>query len=132
MKYMLDTNTCIYIIKKSPIKVYEKLKQLNISDVVISVITLNELEYGISKSSNIEKNRIALTKFLAPIDVMPYEENCTTVYGEIRTILEKKGKPIGSMDLMIASHALTLGSVLVTNNVKEFKRVPGLKIENWV
>ena len=132
MKYMLDTNICIYIIKKKPEKVINKLKKCKISDIVISSITLSELEYGVFKSSNIEKNKLALTEFLAPIDILPYDDMAASVYGEIRAFLEKQGKIIGAMDLLIAAHAISTDLVLISNNIKEFKRVPGIKLENWM
>jgi tRNA(fMet)-specific endonuclease VapC len=131
MEYLLDTNICIYIIKKKPVEVFEKFKNLTIGDVGISSITLAELQYGIEKSSNIEKNRDALEKFLTPIEIIDYGYEAAVEYGKIRTQLEKKGIPIGPLDLLIASHAKSLDVILVTNNMKEFERIAGLKIENW-
>ena len=131
MKYLLDTNICIYIIKKKPDEVFEKFKNLTIGDVGISAITLAELQYGIEKSSNSEKNRAALEKFLTPIEIIDYDCEATVEYGEIRTELEKKGVPIGPLDMLIASHAKSLDVILVTNNVREFERISGLRIENW-
>ncbi len=132
MKYMLDTNMCIYLIKKKPPEVYNTFKKIKISDIGISVITLNEIEYGIAQSSNVKKNRIAFAKFLAPLDVYNYDDTCSPIYGELRTYLERKGTPIGSLDLLIASHALALDCILVSNNISEFTRVPKLKFENWI
>ena len=131
MEYLLDTNICIYIIKKKPAEVFEKFKTLTIGDVGISSITLAELQYGIEKSSNSEKNREALEKFLTPIEIIDYGFEATVEYGKIRAELEKKGVPIGPLDMLIASHAKSLNVILVTNNVKEFGRIAGLKIENW-
>ena len=131
MEYLLDTNICIYIIKKKPAEVFEKFKNLTIGDVGISSITLAELQYGIEKSSNAEKNREALEKFLTPIEIIDYGYEATLEYGKIRAELEKKGIVIGPLDMLIASHAKSLGMILVTNNVREFERVAGLKIENW-
>ena len=131
MEYLLDTNICIYIIKKKPAEVFEKFKNLTIGDVGISSITLAELQYGIEKSSNAEKNREALEKFLTPIEIIDYGYEATLEYGKIRAELEKKGIVIGPLDMLIASHAKSLGMILVTNNVKEFERVGALKIENW-
>lgn len=131
MEYLLDTNICIYIIKKKPANVFERFKTLKIGDVGISSITLAELQYGVEKSSNIEKNRDALQKFLTPIEIVDFGYDATIEYGKIRTELEKKGTPIGPLDMLIASHAKSMDIVLVTNNVKEFERVSGLKIENW-
>ena len=131
MDYLLDTNICIYIIKKKPAEVFEKIKNLAIGDVGISSITLAELQYGIEKSSNSLRNREALEKFLTPVEVVNYGYEATIEYGIIRAELEKKGIPIGPLDTLIASHAKSLDVILVTNNVREFERIPGLKIENW-
>lgn len=131
MEYLLDTNICIYIIKKKPAEVFEKFKNLTIGDVGISSITLAELQYGIEKSSNSEKNRDALEKFLTPIEIIDYGYEATVEYGKIRAELEKKGVPIGPLDMLIASHAKSLDVILVTNNVREFERIAGLRIENW-
>ena len=131
MEYLLDTNICIYIIKRKPSEVFEKFKILTLGDVGISSITLAELQYGIAKSSNSEKNREALEKFLTPIEIMDYDYEASIEYGKIRTELEKKGTPIGPLDMLIASHAKSLDVILVTNNVREFDRIAGLKIENW-
>ena len=131
MEYLLDTNICIYIIKKKPAEVFEKFKNLALGDVGISSITLAELQYGIEKSSMPEKNRKALEKFLTPIEILDYGYEATVEYGKIRAELEKKGIPIGPLDMLIASHARSLDAVLVTNNVREFERIADLKIENW-
>lgn len=131
MEYLLDTNICIYIIKKKPAEVFEKFKNLELGDVGISSITLAELQYGIAKSSSPEKNRDALEKFLTPIEILDFGYEATVEYGKIRAELEQKGIPIGPLDMLIASHAKSLDVVLVTNNVREFERVADLKIENW-
>lgn len=131
MEYLLGTNICIYIIKKKPAEVFEKFKNLTIGNVGISSITLAELQYGIEKSSNSEKNREALEKFLTPIEIIDYGYEATVEYGKIRAELEKKGITIGPLDMLIASHAKSLGVILVTNNVREFEIIAGLRIENW-
>jgi tRNA(fMet)-specific endonuclease VapC len=131
MRYLLDTNICIYIIRKKPKIVLERLKSLEIGDVTISSITLSELEYGVSKSSQIQQNRDALNAFLAPIEVAPYDHMAAYRYGQLRAFLEQKGLIIGAMDMLIAAHALSLSVTLATNNTREFKRIPGLDIENW-
>ncbi|MGA2401430.1 MAG: type II toxin-antitoxin system VapC family toxin [Syntrophobacteraceae bacterium] len=131
MLFMLDTNICIYIIKNHPVEVLQKLKRFSPSDLVISAITVCELEYGASKSSNPEKNRQTLIKFLAPFEICPLGEQAAAHYGDIRAHLERSGKLIGAMDLLIAAHARSLSLTIVTNNLKEFDRVPGLRIENW-
>jgi len=131
MKYLMDTNICIYLIKKKPLKVLEKLNQIPLTEVGISAITLSELEYGVEKSSFPEQNRIALLEFLSIFNIYDYNETAALEYGIIRSHLERKGLLIGSLDLLIAAHAKSLNLILVTNNVKEFKRVPALKTENW-
>ena len=131
MKYLLDTNICIYVIKKKPLRLLHKLTRMNISDVGISSITLSELEYGVEKSQFPEKNRIALLEFLSPIEIYDYDDLAAQRYGKIRAELERKGTIIGSLDMLIAAHAVSLSLILVTNNESEFKRVPELKTENW-
>ena len=131
MKYLFDTDICIYIIKKKPTRLLHKLTQMNISDVGISSITLSELEYGVEKSKSPQKNRIALLEFLSPIEIYDYDDLAAQKYGIIRAELEKKGTIIGSLDMLIAAHAISLNLILITNNENEFKRVPGLKTENW-
>ena len=132
MKYMLDTNTCIYIIKRKPLDVIERFKKIEISQVGISSITLSELLYGVSKSSKPAQNQLALTQFIAPLEILAYDDEAAQYYGTVRALLEKQGTPIGSLDLLIAAHALSIDCILVTNNEKEFKRIPNLKIDNWV
>ncbi len=131
MRFMLDTNICIYVIKKNPPAVAKRLRALKPFDVGISSVTLAELRYGVVKSGSPERNEEALMGFLAPFEIAPFDDIAAVHYGEIRTHLEKAGLPIGAMDLMIASHARSLDAILVTNNLKEFKRIPGLTIENW-
>ena len=132
MKFMLDTNTCIYIIKRKPSNVIERFIQTEISQIGISSITLSELSCGVSKSSKPEQNQLALAQFIAPLEIMPYGDEAAQYYGDLRTHLEKQGTPIGSLDMLIAAHALSIGCPLVTNNEKEFIRIPNLKIDNWV
>jgi tRNA(fMet)-specific endonuclease VapC len=131
MKYMLDTNICIYCIRRSPQKVFRRMQDREIGDVGISAITYSELQYGVANSSNSDRNSIALAEFIAPLEVLDYTGEIAETYGSIRSTLKRKGKLIGPLDLLIAAHALHLESTLVTNNVREFSRIPGLKIENW-
>lgn len=131
MKFILDTNICIYIIKKKPISVFEKFKQLSLGDVGISSITHAELSYGVAKSSQAEKNKAALDQFLLPLDILDFDGLAALEYGRIRSDLERQGSVIGPLDLLIAAHVKSLGLVLVTNNEREFSRVKGLKVENW-
>ena len=129
---MLDTNICIYIIKNKPQSVKEKLKAYSIGDLTISSITVSELYYGVYKSQYVEKNLLALESFLKPFDIVEYDIEASIEYGKIRASLEKRGEVIGGLDMLIASHAKSLNMILVTNNLKEFQRVEGLKLDNWV
>ncbi len=132
MRYMLDTNICIYVIKHKPEKVFHKLQEVAPEDVCVSAVTYAELVHGVEKSAAVEKNRLALSLLLANIEILNFDVNAADCYGKIRAGLEKKGMPIGMLDMMIAGHAMTMGYTLVTNNVKEFSGVPDLKIENWI
>ena len=129
--FLLDTDTCIYTIKQKPTQVIEKLQTLSVSDVGISAITLSELEYGVSRSARPEQNKLALTQFVAPLEILPYDDMAAAWYGRIRAELETQGTPIGPLDTLIAAHALALECILVTNNESEFSRIPGLAIESW-
>lgn len=129
---MLDTNICIYIIKQRPPEVLEHFRDYQIGDIAISSVTLAELRYGVAKSQQKNKNAKALDEFIIPLEILPFDEAATLAYGEVRATLEKLGTPIGSMDLLIAAHAVSLGVTLVTNNVREFIRVPGLNVIDWV
>ncbi len=131
MKYMLDTNICIYIIKEKPKKVLDRFYTLNIGDVCISSVTLAELEYGAEKSDYTERNKLALAGFLSSIDILPFSDNAAAEYGKARACLERQGKVIGAYDLMIGAHAVSEDITLVTNNTKAFNRIEGLSIENW-
>jgi len=132
MKYMLDTNMCIYIIKKRPEGVLKKFLKFEPGDICLSSVTLAELMYGVQKSQHQHKNLSALQEFTSPLEIMPFDEETAAHYGQIRAHLEKKGMTIGSLDMMIAAHAQCLDLTLATNNKKEFTRVPHLKIEDWV
>jgi tRNA(fMet)-specific endonuclease VapC len=132
MRYLLDTNTCIYIIKRSPEQVMLRFKRLRVGDVGVSAITVCELQFGVSNSSQPEKNQRALTEFLGPLEILDFPAAASVVYGDIRTRLQRAGTPIGSYDLLLAAHALQRELTLVTNNVREFRRVPDLRTENWI
>lgn len=132
MKLMLDTNTCIALIKRRPIHAIQKFSEYQIGDIGISAVTLAELRYGISKSQHQAKNQVALDEFLLPLEIAPFDEQATVVYGVLRAMLEKQGTPIGPLDTMIAAHALSLEITLVTNNTREFNLVPDLPITDWV
>ena len=132
MKYMLDTNICIYLIKNKPATVKAKFQEHSITDICISSITLSELLYGAEKSKWQAKSRLAVIKLLSPVKVLDFDANAAFAYGKLRADLEQKGTPIGPLDMLIAGHALAEDLVLVTNNTKEFARVVDLKLENWV
>ena len=132
MRYMLDTNICIYVIKHKPESVFRKLKKIKPEDVCISSITYAELAYGVEKSAQPERNKLALSMMLSSIEIVAFDDAAADEYGEIRAGLERKGTPIGSLDMLIAAHARSLGCTLVTNNTKEFCRVEGLEVVNWV
>lgn len=131
MKYMLDTNFCIYAIKHKPEKVFLKLQEIDPEDVCVSSVTYAELMHGVEKSAAVEKNRLALFLLLANIEIKSFDVDAANCYGKIRAALEKKGTPIGPLDMMIAGHAQSLGLTVVTNNMKEFSRVDNLITENW-
>ena len=129
--YLLDTNICIYLIKKQPPKVVDRLMSCSPEEVALSAVTVSELAYGVSKSKAPRENAEALQLFLAPFQVLSYSLEAAFAYGDIRSELERKGTPIGGMDLLIAAHAMALGATLVSNNLREFRRVSGLATENW-
>jgi tRNA(fMet)-specific endonuclease VapC len=132
MEFMLDTNICIYIIKKKPLSVINRFKQIESPQIGISSITLSELLYGVSKSSKPAQNQIALAQFVAPFEILPYDDEAAQYYGVLRAHLEIKGMTIGALDMLIAAHALSNACTLVTNNEREFNRVPNLIIDNWL
>jgi len=131
MRYLLDTNICIYLIKNRPLAVLEGFRQHSPQDVAISTITLFELQYGIEKSQYRERSEAALAKFLLPLNLIDLDRSSALDAAVIRAQLEKKGMPIGPYDLLIAGLARSRDWILVTNNEREFSRVDGLKIENW-
>jgi len=129
---MLDTNICIYIIKKRPLSVLNRFSTIPRDEICISVVTSTELQYGVEKSSSKRFNQGILDDFLLRLTVLSWDEDAAMQYGKTRVFLEKKGLPIGNMDLLIAAHALSQKYILVSNNLGEFERVPGLRHENWV
>jgi len=132
MRYMLDTNICIYLIKKRPSVVLERFSQHSPQDVAISTITLFELQYGIEKSQYRQRSENALSKFLLPLNLINLDRSAAIETATIRAQLERKGMPIGPYDLLIAGLARSRDMILVTNNTKEFERIVGLHLENWV
>lgn len=132
MRFLLDTNICIYIIKRKPQPVIERFNTLQPSDVGISSITVAELEYGACKSQKPDQNKAALQQFLIPLEILVFDQQAAQVYGTIRADLERLGQVIGSLDILIAAQAKSEGITLVTNNIREFSRIPNLHLENWV
>jgi len=129
--FLIDTNICIYFIKKKPPEVVAKIKSYQPYQIKVSAITVAELEYGVSKSKSVEKNRNVLLKFLSSFEILPFDDQDAEIYGRIRAYLERDGKVIGPLDMQIAAQAVCKDLILVTNNVKEFERVPNLSVENW-
>jgi tRNA(fMet)-specific endonuclease VapC len=132
MKYMLDTNICVGLIRQKPKNLIKKVVAHALGDIGLSTITVAELMHGAEKSNQLEQNMRALEQFLLPFEVVDFDQSASRQYGALRAYLEKNGNVIGSMDMLIGAHALSLGVVLVTNNTKEFKRIPNLKIEDWM
>jgi len=131
IKYLIDTNICIYIMNKRPIGIIHKFKQFEVGEIGVSTITVSELQYGVVKSKNRKLNKQRVEDFLSPLEIIPYDEIAANTYGDIRNKLEKRGESIGPLDMLIAAHALSRNLVLITNNEKEFKRVKNLKVKNW-
>ena len=131
MRFMLDTNTCVDLIRQRDDRILRKMQRLMPDDLCVSSVTLSELEYGAAKSAAPGKNRLALAEFMTPLNIAPYDDAVAPVYGRVRAELERAGTPIGPLDTMIAAHALSLGLTVVTDNEREFRRVPGLKVQNW-
>ena len=131
MTYLLDTNICIYIINEQPVQVVQRLIQAGRESLAISTVTVAELAFGIAKSKR-ESSRPKLENFLSQFPILDWNQDAAWVYGNVRTTLEGKGQRIGERDLLLACQALALDATMVTNNTREFERVEGLKLENWV
>jgi tRNA(fMet)-specific endonuclease VapC len=132
MSYLLDTSTCISIINKKPSSALKRIQTKRPDQIAVSTITQAELEYGVARSSFPDRNRIALLHFLFPFRMLDFDQSAAVQYGGIRAFLESKGTPIEPVDLLIAAQAKSRDLILVTNNEKEFQRIEGLKMENWV
>lgn len=130
MRYLLDTDICIYVINQRPQAVLERFLAHEQDGLGISAVTAGELYFGVRKSGS-RRNLHVLRRFLAPLEIADFGADAAQAYGELRHTLEAKGTPIGPLDTMIAAHALALGVTLVSNNLREFKRVPALHLENW-
>jgi tRNA(fMet)-specific endonuclease VapC len=131
MRYMLDTNICIYLIKHKPEKVLRHFNAHSVGEIGISSITLAELRYGVERSQQVQQNRLALKDFSLPLEIAAFDEVAAEVYGSVRAGLEQVGTPVGSMDMLIGAHALSLGVTLVTNNLREFQKIKNLKVVDW-
>lgn len=131
MRYMLDTNICIHLIRERAPTVLDRLRRCRTGEIGVSVVTVAELQYGVSTSQRPDQNRAALSAFLLPLEVAELSIDAASVYGNIRAALEREGRPIGPFDLLIAAHALSRDVVLVTNTTREFARVEGLRVEDW-
>jgi len=132
IQYILDTNACIELIRGRPQRVLTRLRQCAPGSVGISSITLAELYYGVARSSNPQRNLLALTQFCAPIAILPFDDGAAAVYGTVRQSLEQKGLPAGPLDTLIAAHSISEGATLVTDNVRKFRHIGGLNVENWL
>lgn len=132
MRFMLDTDTCIALIKRKSRSILRRLTSLAPGEAGISAVTLAELRYGAAKSAQRERNAAALDEFLLPLDIADFDEPAAASYGAVRAALEKAGTPIGPLDTQIGAHALSLGATLVTHNTREFRRVPGLSVADWL
>ena len=129
--FMLDTDICIYIIKRKPASVLKRLEALRAGQLSMSAITYAELMNGAKKSRHVEANLERLNSLGELLEIRPFDQKAAECYGDVRSSLEKRGEVIGGYDLLIAAHAMSLDWTLVTNNEKEFRRVKGLKLENW-
>ena len=132
MRYLIDTNICIYVINEHPPELLEKFKGKTLGEMAVSTITISELQYGVSKSQSRERNARRLAEFLVPFELLPYDAEAARCYGDIRWQLERAGEVIGPLDMLLAAQALSCELVMVSNNEDEFRRVPSLKVENWV
>jgi tRNA(fMet)-specific endonuclease VapC len=131
LTHLLDTNICVAVIRMRSPRVLAQLQKMTPGSVGVSIITVSELQFGAAKSQNPLRNRSALEQFLLPLEILDYDSAAASAYGEVRARLEKIGTPIGPLDTLIAAHARSLNVTVVTNNVSEFRRVPGLKVEDW-
>ena len=129
--YLIDTNICIYAINKKSDVVLERIKENSKKGIYLSSLTIAELEYGVENSSQIEKNRIALLKFISLFNILSFDDSDAIPYGKLKAKLKREGNIIGPIDMLLAAQSLSKDLIFVTNNVAEFKRIEGLKIENW-
>ena len=131
MKYLLDTSVCVELIRRRPVKLMRRMSDYRAADFALSVITVAELQYGVQKSQHSRQEAEALEEFLLRLIILDFDFDATIAYGKIRAHLETAGTPIGALDMLIAAQAASRGLTLLTRNLKEFKRVPELKAEDW-
>lgn len=131
MSYLLDINICVLLIRHKSQRVLQQLTQHPFTAIAVSALTVAELQYGVQKSAQPSQNQQALDYFLLPLTILPFDEEAATTYGKIRVYLEVQGRPIGAIDTLLAAQAVRYKLIFVTNNVREFARVPGLSIEDW-
>ena len=131
MKYMLDTNTCVFVLRHKPLCVTERFQQCAVNEVCVSAITVAELRFGADKSLQPEANHDKLSKFLMDVDIIDFDPGAADAYGEIRADLERRGQTIGALDMLLAAHASSEDLIFVTHNTSEFQRVKGLQLEDW-
>ncbi|MDO8672642.1 MAG: type II toxin-antitoxin system VapC family toxin [Dehalococcoidia bacterium] len=131
MNYLLDTNVCVLLIRQKSPQVLARLLSHEITDICLSAITVAELQYGVQKSNQLERNQQALDQFLLPLTILPFDDESAAIYGQIRASLEARGLPVGALDTLIAAQAVSHNLTLVTNNLSEFARVAGLTLEDW-
>ncbi|MGF1470774.1 MAG: type II toxin-antitoxin system VapC family toxin [Rubrobacteraceae bacterium] len=132
MNLLLDTNVCIYLIRQRPVEVLRRFEEHEVGEIGVSSITAAELYFGVRKSRYADQNAQALEQFLLPLEIAEFGFEAAVAYGGIRATLEKQGTPVGPLDTLIAAQAVSLGATLITNNTREFTRVPNLKLDNWV
>ena len=130
-RFMLDTNVCVDILRSHAADLFNRLRQFQIDEIAVSSITFAELQYGAAKSARPGRHQVLLAQFCAPLAILPFDNLAAESYGRVRTTLERAGTAIGPLDTLIASHALSLDVTLVTNDEREFRRVVGLRVENW-
>jgi tRNA(fMet)-specific endonuclease VapC len=131
MQYMMDTHICIFVIRQKKPDAIKQITRQRPEDLLISSITVSELEYGCEKSADPHKNRLALMEFLSPFSILPFDPLAAQHYGKLRAQLERDGTPVGAMDMLIAAHARSVNATLVTNNTRDFKRIKGLNLADW-
>jgi tRNA(fMet)-specific endonuclease VapC len=131
MRYLLDTHICTALIRQKPPALLDRIAQHTVADIGISSITVAELQYGVFRSQHRSQNQQALAQFLLPLNILDFDYEAAVAYGQLRATLEARGEPIGSLDMLIAAQAVSRGLIVVTNNIREFARVPGLSVEDW-